>query len=68
MACDTHIACTIPHLHSNLTEKIVLTDKFKFDCKFSKRYVNGKIVKQRIICFSNMQIRYLKDLPEPCMS
>ena len=28
----------------------------------------GKIAKQGIICFSNMQIRYLKDLCEPCLN
>ena len=30
--------------------------------------MNGKIVKQGIICFLNMQIRHLKDLREPCLS
>ena len=63
-------ACATPHLHkiSNLTKKIVSTGQFTFDNKVLKRYIIGKIVKQAIIWFSNMQIRYFKDLCEPCLS
>ena len=62
--------CATPHLHkiSNLTKKIVSTGQFTFDYKVLKRYMNRKIVKQGIIWFSNMQIRYLKDLCEPCLN
>ena len=37
--------------------------QFTFDGKVSKRYMNGKIVKQRI-----MQNRYLKDICELCLN
>ena len=63
MACDTQVyKCATPHLHkiSNLTKKIVSTGQFTFDYKVLKRYMIRKIVKQGIICFSNMQIRYFK--------
>ena len=36
--------------------------------KVLKRYIIRKIVKQGIIWFSNMQIRYFKDLCEPCLN
>ena len=60
-------ACTTPHLHkiSNLT---VLTGQFTFDYKVLKRYMIRKIVKQGTVWFSNMQIRYFKDLSEPCLN
>ena len=47
-----------PHLHkiSNLTKKIVSTGQFTFDYKVLKRYMIGKIVKQRInnLIFKNV--------------
>ena len=46
----------------SLTKKIVSTGQFTFDYKVLKRHMIRKIVKQRIIWFSNMQIRYVKDL------
>ena len=64
-------ACATPHLHktSNLTEKnTVLTGQFTFECKVFKRYMIRKIVKQRIIRFSNMHIRYHKGLCQPCLN
>ena len=59
--------CATSHLHkiSNLTKKIVSTGQFTFDYKVLKRYMIRKIVKQGIILFSNMQIRYFKNLCEP---
>ena len=62
--------CATPHLHkiTNLTEKIVSTDQFTFDCKVLNRCMIRRIVKQEIICFSNMQIRYLKELCQPCLT
>ena len=62
-------ACSRSHLHkiTNLTKKIVSTGQFTFDYKVLKRYLIRKIVKQGIIWFSNMQIRYFKDLCEPCL-
>ena len=32
------------------------------------RFAAQRLIKQGIICFSNMQIRYLKDLCEPCLN
>ena len=63
-------ACAKPHLHkiSNLTKKIISTGQFTFDYKVLKRYMIQKIVKQGIIWLSNMQIRYFKDLCEPCLN
>ena len=63
-------ACVTPHLHkiSNLTKKIVSTGQFIFDYKVLKRSMIRKIVKQGIIWFSNMQIRYFKDLWETCLN
>ena len=63
-------AYATPHLHkiSNLTKIIVSIGQFTFDYKVLKRYMIRKIVKQGIIWFSNMQIRYFKDLCEPCLN
>ena len=63
-------ACATPHLHkiSNLAKKIVSTGQFTFDYKVLKRYMIRKIVKQGIIWFSIMQIRYFKDLRESCLN
>ena len=63
-------ACATPHLHkiSNLTKKIVSTGQFTCDYKVLKRYMIRKTVKQGIIWPSNMQIRYFKDLCEPCLN
>ena len=63
-------ACEAPHLHkiSNLTKKIVSTCQFTFDYKVLKRYMIRKIVKQGIIWFSNMLIRYFTELCEPCLN
>ena len=63
-------ACAKPHLHkiSNLTKNIVSTGQFTFNYKVLKRYMIRKMVKQRIIWFSNTQIRYFKDLCEPCLN
>ena len=63
-------ACATPHLHkiSNLTEKIVSIGQFTFDYEVLKRYMIRKIVKQGIIWFSNVEIRYFKDLCEPSLS
>ena len=63
-------ACATPHLHkiSNLTKEIVSTGQFTSDYKVLKRYMIRKIVKQGIIWFSNMHIRYFKDLCEPCLN
>ena len=63
-------ACATRHLHkiSNLTKKIVSIGQFTFEYKVLKRYMIRKIVKQGIIWFLNMQIRYLKDLCERCFN
>ena len=53
---------------SNRSKKIVLTGQFTFDYKVLKRYMIRKVVRQGIIWFSNIQIRYLKDLCEPCLN
>ena len=73
MACALKFykcACVTPHLHriSNLTKKIVSTGQFTFDYKVLKKYIIRKVVKQGIIWFSNMQIRYFKNLCEPCLN
>ena len=60
-------ACATPHLHK-ISNHIVSTGQFKFEYKVLKRYMIRKIVKQGIIWFSNMQIRYFKDLCEPCLN
>ena len=59
-------ASAIPHLHkiTNLTKRIVSTGQFISDYKVLKI---RRIVKQGIIWFSNMQIRYFKDLCEPAL-
>ena len=64
-------ACPTPHLQkiSNLAKKIVsIGQLFTFDYKVLKRYMIRKIVKQGINWFSNTQIRYFKDLYEPCLN
>ena len=59
-----------PHLHkiSNLTKTIVSTSQFTFYYKVLERFMIRNIIKQGIICFSNMQMRYFKDLCEPCLN
>ena len=63
-------ASATSHLHkiSNLTKIIVSTAQFTFDYNVLIRYIIQKVVKQGIIWFPNMQIRYSKDLSEPCLN
>ena len=49
-------------------KELFSTGQFTSDYKVLKRYMVRKILKQGIIRFSNMQIRYFKDLCEPCLN
>ena len=62
MACDTQFLL-MRMRNTSFAKNFNLTKKYKV----LKGYMIRKIVKQEIIWFSNMQIRYFKDLCEPCL-